>query len=180
VEELESRTLLSVLTPVQVRHAYGFDQIAFSANGRSIAGDGTGQTIAIVDAYDDPNIASDLKAFDSKYNLPNPTFVKATPEGQPRANAGWSTETALDVEWAHAIAPGADILLVESKSSSLTDLLNAVNYARNQPSVSAVSISWGAGEFAGETQLDRVHRPNGVTQMCRNWVLAIEVAAPAA
>src|SRR5437016_4507926 len=56
VEELESRTVLSVLTPAQVQHAYGFDQATFSANGQSILGDGTGQTIAIVDAYDNPNI----------------------------------------------------------------------------------------------------------------------------
>ena len=63
-------------------------------------------------------------------------------------------ETSLDVEWAHAIAPGANILLVEANSSSLSDLLTAVNYARNAPGVSVVSMSWGAGEFQGETSFD--------------------------
>src|SRR5579871_7049214 len=58
------------LSPSQVRHAYGFDQITFQ-NG-TVVGDGTGQTIAIVDAYDDPNIASDLAAFDSAFGLAAP------------------------------------------------------------------------------------------------------------
>src|SRR5262245_48272366 len=51
LEELESRTVPTVLTPVQVRHAYGFDQLTFVVNGRAIAGDGSGQTIAIINAY---------------------------------------------------------------------------------------------------------------------------------
>src|SRR5439155_7369476 len=60
--------------------------------------------------------------------------------------AGWSVETALDVEWAHAIAPKANILLVEAHSSSIGDLMSAVDYARNQPGVTAVSMSWGIDE----------------------------------
>ncbi len=58
------------------------------------------------------------------------------------------------MEWAHAIAPGARILLVEANSANLSDLLTAVNYARNQPGVSVVSMSWGAGEFSGENSYD--------------------------
>jgi hypothetical protein len=154
LEELESRNLLSVFTPAQVRAAYGFNQLPYN---------GSGQTIAIVDAYDDPNIASDLKVFDRQFGLPDPVFTKATPQGQPAFDAGWAGEIALDVEWAHAIAPGANILLVEAKSSSLTDLLNAVKYAASQPGVSAVSMSWGAGEFAGETAYDAVFTQPGVT-----------------
>src|SRR5206468_2022041 len=72
----------------------------------------------------------------------------------PAASVSWGLETSLDVEWAHAIAPGAKILLVEANSSSLTDLLAAVNYARNQPGVSVVSMSWGAGEWSGESAYD--------------------------
>src|SRR4051794_14878396 len=87
LEQLESRNVPSVFTPAQVRHAYGFDQVAL---------DGGGQTIAIVDAYDDPNIAADLHHFDVQFGLADPTFVKATPEGQPAANAGWAGEIALD------------------------------------------------------------------------------------
>src|SRR5437868_1481472 len=60
------------MTPTQIRQAYGFDQISF--NG--VAGDGSGTTIAIVDAYDDPKIASDLHQFDLKFGLPDPVFTK--------------------------------------------------------------------------------------------------------
>ena len=69
-------------------------------------------------------------------------------------NTGWAMEISLDVQWAHAIAPGAKILLVEARSSSLTDLLSAVNYARNRADVSAISMSWGGNEFAGQTTYD--------------------------
>ena len=60
----------------------------------------------------------------------------------------------LDVEWAHALAPGAQILVVEAKSSSIADLMSAVNVARNTPGVSIVSMSWGGSEFRGETGQD--------------------------
>ena len=94
------------LDPKTVRHFYGFE---------SIAGTGTGQTIAIVDAYDDPNIESDLAVFTSQFGLPpcttaNGCFSKAYASGiRPAANASWAIEIALDVQWAHAIAPGAKI-----------------------------------------------------------------------
>jgi len=70
VEELEARNLLSVFTPAQIRHAYGFDQLSF-ANGR-VQADGGGQTIAIVEAFHDPKIASDLHYFDWIFGLPDP------------------------------------------------------------------------------------------------------------
>lgn len=69
-------------------------------------------------------------------------------------NSGWELEASLDVEWAHAIAPGAKILLVEARSSSGTDLLNAINYARSQAGVVAVSMSWGGSEFSTEALYD--------------------------
>lgn len=143
-------------TPAQVRHAYQVDQVGFQ-NG-SVVGDGKGQTIAIVNAYDDPNIASDLAAFDRAFGLPNPpSFKKVNQTGgtsYPSVDTGWAMETALDVEWAHAIAPQANILLVEAQSSSVSDLLSAIDYARKQPGVSVVSMSWGGGEFSQETTLD--------------------------
>jgi subtilase family serine protease len=177
LEELESRALLSatlptdwvaqpqfdvtplagpsssvVYTPAQIRHAYGVDAIRF-ANG--LVGDGSGQTIAIVDAYDDPNIANDLWGFDHTFGVADPpSFVKAMPQGQPAFDAGWAGEIALDVEWAHAIAPKASILLVEARSASISDLLGAINYARNQPGVVAISMSWGGGEFSTEKNYD--------------------------
>ncbi len=116
-----------------------------------------GTTIAIVDAYDDPNIANDLHQFDLQFGLPDPVLTKVNQNGGsklPAANAGWITEIALDVEWAHAIAPGAKILLVEANSNSFNSLLTAVNYARKYAGVSVVSMSWGGAEFSGETSDD--------------------------
>jgi hypothetical protein len=141
------------MTPTQVRHAYGFDQINFGG----VPGDGSNTTIAIVDAYDDPKIANDLHQFDLKFGLPDPTFTKVNQSGgstPPAVNKGWSTEIALDVEWAHAIAPGAQILLVEANDASMSNLMTAVDYARRQPGVVAVSMSWGGGEFSGENAYD--------------------------
>jgi hypothetical protein len=140
------------LTPSQVRAANGFTQItdAGSANG-------AGTTIAIVDAYGDPTIAGDLHAFDQQFGLADPTLTRVNQTGGstlPAGDAGWSVETSLDVEWAHAVAPAANILLVEASSSSFSDLLTAVRYAAAQPGVVAVSMSWGGGEFSGESTYD--------------------------
>jgi subtilase family serine protease len=156
LERLEERATPAVtssaLTPAQVRSAYGFSLAA--VNGTSLTG--AGETIAIVDAYNDPYIASDLKAFDAKYGIAAPPSLKVVSEtgsttALPQNSSSWSGEIALDVEWAHAIAPGANILLVEANSSNTSDLLSAVNYARNQSGVVAVSMSWGSSEFSGET-----------------------------
>jgi hypothetical protein len=148
------------LNPTQIRHAYGIDQITFGSS--KIVGDGTGQTIAIVDAYDDSSAASDLTSFDQQFGLANPTFIKvgidangnASTTNFPPGDTNWAVEEALDVEWSHAVAPKATILLVEANSASITDLLAAVDYASKYTGVAAVSMSWGAGEFLGETSYD--------------------------
>jgi hypothetical protein len=145
LEHLESRQLLAVYTPAQISNGYGLNYVPY---------DGTGQTIAVVIAYDNPTIAQDLQTFDRQFGLPDPNLTKATPQGQPAYNQGWALESALDVQWAHATAPGADILLVEARSNSLGDLFGAVDYARNYPGVSVVTMSWGSGEFSGETSYD--------------------------
>lgn len=145
LESLETRCVPTVFTPAQVRHAYGFDQLPY---------DGSGQTIALVLAYDNPTVAQDLRAFDRQFGLPDPTLLKATQGGRVPYDSGWALESSLDVEWAHAIAPRATLLLVEAASASLSDLMSAVDYARHYPGVSVVSMSWGAGEFPGENQLD--------------------------
>jgi len=137
------------MTPTQVRQAYGFDKISFGA----VKGDGTGQTVAIVDAMDDPNIQADLDTFSAQFGLPRTTVARVDQTGgtaYPAADTtgGWETEMALDVEWAHAIAPAASILLVEAKTASDTDLLAGVDYAAAHAGV--VSMSWGGGEFSGE------------------------------
>src|SRR5262249_20838549 len=109
------------------------------------------------DAFDDPNVFQDLDVFDNAFGLPGPAssfLTKATPQGKPRTNSSWAGEIALDVEWAHAIAPGAHILLVDAASNSLGDLLSAVAFAASQPGVVSVSMSWGGAEFSSEVNLD--------------------------
>lgn len=145
---LASSSVPTGLTPAQVRQAYGVNNVTF-ANG-SIVGDGSGQTIAIVVAYDNPYIASDLQVFNRQYGLPDSPLQIIKQTASMRTNGGWALETALDVQWAHAIAPGANILLAEAKSDSLTDLMTMVNVARQQPGVVTVSMSWGMNEFAAE------------------------------
>lgn len=154
---LVTNTVASGATPAQIRQAYGFDQVTFNNGTSTITGDGSGQTIAIIDAYGDSKIASDLHTFDAQFGLADPALKVVNQNGGaklPGNNSGWALETALDVEWAHAMAPQASLLLVEANSSSLGNLLTAVNYARQQPGVVAVSMSWGAGEFSGETSYD--------------------------
>jgi subtilase family serine protease len=168
-EQLEQRAVPAVypLTPAAVRHAYGFDQIV---------GDGAGQTIAIIDAYDAPNIFKDADNFDktfawsstglslySQFGASSSWLTKVSPSGRlPRANVGWAEEISLDVEWAHAIAPAAKIMLVEASSNSLSALLGAVDYATNH-GAQVVSMSWGSNEFSGETAYDFHFNHPGVT-----------------
>jgi len=139
------------MTPATVRHAYGFD---------SIANQGDGMVIAIVDAYDDPKIESDLGVFSSAFSLPacttaNGCFKKLYASGsKPHTDAGWSLEMSLDVEWAHAIAPKAKIVLVEAASSSFNDLMKAVDVAVAN-GASVVSMSFGGNEFSAEGGFDR-------------------------
>ena len=169
VEELESRVAPAVLTPIQVRHAYGFDQITFQANGKTIAGDGAGQTIAIVNAYDNTRIFQDVDTFDKafsigggktlyqQYGAASSFLTKVNPQGTPKADRTgglWNLEAALDVQWVHAIAPAAKIVLVQARTDNYADLFVAVDYARNLPGVVAVSMSWGSAEWANEAQYD--------------------------
>ncbi len=177
IDHLESRALLSTtvthptfvlepfaggsgpgggFTPAQLQTAYGFSSINFNGT----AGTGKGETIAIVDAFDDPNIQSDLNTFDSNFGLPATTVSRVNETGGtsfPRSDptGGWELEESLDVEWAHAMAPQANILLVEASSTSNTDLLDAVKYASAHANV--VSMSWGGGEFSGETADDSTY-----------------------
>jgi subtilase family serine protease len=133
-------------TPAQIRQAYGINQVNAT---------GAGQTIAIVDAYYDPTVASDLATFDAQFGLSAPpSFQQVQMNGVTQTDSGWAMETSLDIEWAHAIAPQANLLLVEAPSNSFTDLLSAVSYAAAQPGVVAVSMSWGGSEFQGESSSD--------------------------
>jgi hypothetical protein len=169
-------------TPAQIRAAYGINDLSL---------DGTGQTIAIVDAYDDPSIFLALDAFDTQFGLTSsgPTLYQqygpassfltvlnqngqatSLPATDP-SGAGtdnWEVEEALDVEWVHAMAPGAQIVLVEANSQSLSDLMSGVATAAAQPGVSVVSMSWGFAEgqqvfAADEAMYDSDFQVPGVT-----------------
>jgi hypothetical protein len=155
LNQLDGRCLLSSgLTPAQLTSAYGLSAISFTAaSGATVTGDGSGETIALIEAYHDPSLVSGLHRFDHAYGLPDPHLTVINQAGS-RTNRGWASEEALDVEWAHAIAPGANILVVEARSQSPQGLFAAVNRARNTPGVVAVSMSWGFSEVPDETSFD--------------------------
>ena len=92
-EQLEDRGLLSMLTPAQVRQAYGMNTIEFSANGQTIPGTGAGQTIAIVGAFHNPFVTDELYAFNAAYGLFNPALVQVNLAGA-QTNIGWAEEEA--------------------------------------------------------------------------------------
>jgi uncharacterized repeat protein (TIGR01451 family) len=166
-------------TPKQILHAYGFDKITFG-NG-AIKGDGSGQTIAIIRALDDPFIKDDLQTFAEAFGLPSvdglnghPSLTVVAQDGSnnlpPLGNADDQSETALDVEWAHAIAPQANILLVETNSNRFGDSRRAVNWIRTQTGVSVVSMSSGIdNELSAEVSGDQIfatpsgHQGGGIT-----------------
>ena len=133
--------------PTQFHTGYGLPTTAPST-----------QTIAIVDAYNDPNIENDLAVYDTQYGLPSCTtangcFRKVDQNGginYPRTNAGWSLEIALDVETAHQICQNCKILLVEASSNSLANLGAAVNRAAIL-GANVISNSYGGGEYSSET-----------------------------
>jgi len=192
-----------VYTPAQIRNAYGINAISFSGGQTP---DGTGQTIAIVDAYNDPNICNDVDAFDLEFGTqstgptlfdndkygassnfltvvdqtgavidPSSTSVPTDPTGLAEL------EETTDVEWAHAVAPGAKIILIECKSLSSSDLYTGVAAAddlatgtksiSDVPRVSVVSMSWGGLEGTTYNQSDEQYydqndfRSPGVTYL---------------
>lgn len=141
-------------TPTQVRHAYGFDQVS---------GNGAGQTIAIIDAYGSATIQNDLNTFSSRFGLAQTQVKIYYPQGQPtKTDSGWALETSLDVEWAHAVAPGANIILVIAKTASTTNLLAAVDYAVAL-GAKQISMSWGGSEYRSQTLSDHHFNKAGVS-----------------
>lgn len=135
------------MTPSQIKNIYNLP----ATGGKGV--------IVIVGAYDDTTIENDLATFDKQFNLPdcttkNSCFTKHKMSSSVKADSGWAMETSLDIEWAHAIAPKAKIMLVEATTPSGTNLLKAVDYAAKQTGVSAISMSWGGGEFPEETTMD--------------------------
>lgn len=179
-----SSSTVATYTPAQIRAAYGLPALPSSYTGLTAtqaAQLGAGQTIYIVDAQHDPNAASELAAFNSKFGLPSCTtktiaasaslplasasagacefaVVYSTSAGAltatvPAYDSGWATEIALDVQWAHATAPLARIVLIETNSSSYADLLGGVKLANNM-GAGVVSMSFGGSETSSTSSAD--------------------------
>jgi subtilase family serine protease len=154
------------LPPSAVQSVYNLSGLSPSS------GAGAGQIIAIVDAYHDPNALADLNKFNAQYGYPalstctsltqaGACFEQAYPGGAaPKVNTGWVLEESLDIEWAHAEAPGAKIVLVEAASNSNANLYSAVSYA-NSIGATEVSMSWGGSEFSSEASYDSYFTHSG-------------------
>lgn len=133
--------------PGQIAQAYGVQDL-FQRNVT-----GTGSTIVIIDAYGSPTIQADLQAFDAAWGLPAPAFKVLTPNTTSGADPSWALETTLDVEWSHAMAPGAAITLVVAASNSDVDLYKAISYAVDHNLGDVISISFGENESCVDPNL---------------------------
>jgi subtilase family serine protease len=165
---------IACYSPNQLRTAYQLPAVY----ARGITG--KGQTIVIVDSFGSPTIKADLATFDRHYGYPAPPAFKIiTPAGKiPAFNAGsaqmsdWAGETTLDVEYAHALAPGAAILLVEtpvSETEGVTgfpQIVKAEEYVIKHNLGGVISQSFSATEetFAGLAQLNRYHLRDAISE----------------
>ncbi|WP_243302156.1 S53 family peptidase [Geothrix oryzisoli] len=151
------------MSPTQLRDFY------------NLPATGGHDVIAIIDAYHYPTALSDFNTFSASFGLPQETSTSPTASTntvfqvvyqggkQPRTNSGWALEAALDIEWAHAMAPNAKIILVEAQSNSNANLYAAVDLAVSLAGVKQVSMSWGGSESSGETANDTHFNVNGPT-----------------
>ena len=164
IAQCESDFQIACYTPVQYRVAYNLNALYDGqATGRSITG--AGETIVIVDAFGSPTIESDLQTFDAEFGFPNPNLTidqfGTIPPFDPTNSTmvGWAEETTLDVEYAHSIAPGANIVLAETPvaevegTSGFPQMMNAEESLINQGVGDVISQSFGATEntFPGFT-----------------------------
>jgi subtilase family serine protease len=146
--------------PKQLQHAYGVDKLIAAGV------DGRGTTIAIVDPFGSPTALADLKKYDRDFGLPDPpSFKVITPVGAPPPfdkndddQTGWAGETTLDIQLAHAMAPGANILLVESPVTEtegtvgFPEIVAAENYVINHHLAQVITQSFGASEATFKTK----------------------------
>jgi subtilase family serine protease len=163
----QAATVPSGLAPASLLRAYNLGTGAASGH----------QVIAIVDAYDDPNASADLNTYSATFHIPTMTacanvgalsnstcFFKVNQNGTaslyPAVDTGWALEMSLDIEAAHATCQNCSIALVEANSSSYADLMAAVDRSVAL-GAKEVSMSWGSGEFLGETSYDS-HFVSGV------------------
>ena len=198
----------AVYTPAQIRAAYGLPAlpaVGATLSATDSAALGAGQTIYAIDAYDHPNAFSDLTKFSTKFGLPACTNVALTASSRlplasagsgctfsvaytdstgalkssaPAYNASWIAEIALDVQWAHAIAPLARIVLVEVTDSGSNNLLGGVALA-NKMGAGVVSMSFGAAEGAWVESTDASFTTTGMTYVASSGDAGAQVLWPA-
>jgi len=164
-------------SPAQIKAAYGIDKFPNK---------GAGQTIAIVDAYGNPTMKADVDTFSKHYGVADTSMYSFTvvnsggaPDLTAKNASGWMVETTLDVEWAHAMAPLANIILVVAQDDSTESLFTAVQVAINT-GANVVSMSFGGGEDPGQTQLDAIFNVPGVTFVAASGDSGAGVGYPAA
>jgi subtilase family serine protease len=162
--------------PADLRSAYG---LTFA---------GSPVTVAIVDAFDDPNAEADLKVYRAQFGMPacttaNGCFKKINQNGgssAPRANAGWAEEISLDLDMVSAICPSCHILLVEATSNSFANLAAAVDRAASMPGVVAISNSYGGGEYSTEVTDQNHYNHPGIAITVSSGDAGFGVEFPAA
>ena len=151
---------LACQTPASIRSAY---DVPASVDGQL---PGTGQTIVIVDAFGSPTVQQDLDAFSASFGIPSTTVNVSYPVGTVAWHGtalqnDWAGETSLDVQWAHAIAPGATIDLVVASTSSNQVMNNAISWAVDNLPATAISMSFGSDELGitgNKGQFTQTHR----------------------
>jgi len=171
--------------PASIACIYKLVKVLTGCNPNLVTRNPTGgaKALAVVDAYDDANATSDLTVFSAQFGLTAITssnfqivfapFGGSTPGSctgpatrpSSAGSSGWDVEEALDIEYAHAMAPGAKLYLVEAQSAGLLDLFCAVTVASNIVGAATggdVSMSWGGGEFSDETAGDSTFTTSGV------------------
>lgn len=158
-------------TKVFAPSGYSPSQIRAAYNLPSTGGSGAH---AVVIAYHYKNALRDFNVFSTQFGLPTESSSSATASTNsvlqvvyqgtkaPTTNTGWNQEAALDIEWSHAMAPGAKIYLVEANSAGFADLNAAIKKAAALPGVRSVSMSFGATEFSGETSYESDFAQSGV------------------
>jgi hypothetical protein len=209
VAPLATSGTVTTYTPAQIRAAYGLPALPATFTSLSAAQAaqlGAGQTIYIVNAMHNPDVAAELSAFNQRFGLPACT-TKAIASGAtlplaaasttacelsvvhnttsatltstaPRYDAGWATEIALDVQWAHATAPLARIVLIEAPDASLDGLLGGVKLA-NAMGPGVVSMSFGATEGNYTASVDAAFAGTGMSYLAATGDAGTEVSWPA-
>jgi Bacterial Ig-like domain (group 3) len=156
------------VSPEQLRAAYGINEISFNTSNGTVAGTGAGQTIAIVEDGIDPTLEADLETFDAYFGIPNPPSFQVINQSGATDDTDIVGEASLDVEWAHAIAPDASIIVYNADNNAggsiavLADAMNTVSLMRG---VSVVTLSYDEAEIGvtDETSLDSDFTTAGVT-----------------